>query len=291
MHSKISYSPHLSLICVLICGLMALTSLTGCGKHDAASRVSPDEAHAPANIQTKIMQENRKPDGTLAYTHEIQIEVSRAHLAAQLEIVKSACISDKEESCTILNINSSNDPYVPHGYISMRLAPSNVDGMVNLAGQHGKIASQSTSAEDLAPQLTDAAQRLSTLNSYRDKLNGLMTKREMPAIELVTIARELSDTQTQIESLSRTHAELKHRIDTDLLNITFAVPTEEYRDQQTPIKDSIHSFGEHFRSAISGVIDFFAYILPWIPVLLLGFFGIRKLWRFVKKKPLAQSSI
>lgn len=292
---------------------MSALLLTGCGNHGAGRRMSPDDPQAleetpalratatwgnqtapsspaAANIKTEIMQDKRKPDSTLAYTHEIQIEVSRDRLATQLDTIKNACINDKDASCTILNINSSNDEYVPSGYISMRLAPNKVDGMVNLAGQHGKIISQSTSAEDLAPQLTDTTQRLATLSSYRDKLNGFMTKRDMPAVELVTIARELSDTQTQIEAMSRTHAELKHRVDTDLLNIRFSVPAEEYSRRQTPIKDSIRSFGEHFRYAISGVIDFFAYVLPWIPVMLLILFGIRKLWRFFKKKPLTQPS-
>jgi hypothetical protein len=291
MKKAISFFQPLRPILMSICGTIALASVAGCGSHGTAHRtISAEAAPVPADIKAQITPERRSPDSTLAYTHEIQIEISRDHLSEQLDAVKNACINDTVDSCTILSINSSNDINIPSGYISMRLSPKRVDDMINLAGQHGKVASLSTSAEDLAPQMNDTANRLASLNSYRDRLNGFMTKRDMPATQLITIARELSDTQTQIDELSRTQAGLKHRIDTDLLNIRFSVPSTEYRQQQTPIADSLREFGDHFRIAIAGVIDFFAYVLPWIPVIFLVIFGIRKSWQFFKKKPAAQSS-
>jgi len=258
--------------------------LGGCSK--AAHRI----LQQPAPMLTSISPDERpnnksqNADSTLAYTHNLSIEVSREHLQAQLNAVRDACNAAADHACTILSISIEPASLMPSGNISVRLTPQGVDALVALAAHDAKIISNSTAAEDLAPELNDTAEKLQALTSYRDRLNGIMSKGNLNPDQLIAIARELSNTQTQIEQLTRDRSKLKQRVDTQLLTINFQVPTDDYSNQQTPVKDALNYFGQHFRDALAGIITFFAYVLPWIPVLLLSFFGIRKLWQLLKKK-------
>ncbi|HVY24231.1 MAG TPA: DUF4349 domain-containing protein [Steroidobacteraceae bacterium] len=272
-----------------ICLIIAL-SISACGQRAHRLAGQPGAAVLPSDIKTKIVMEQRKPDSTLAYTHDVSVEVAKDRLQSQLDAVRDACVSDKQAQCTILNVDSELASSLPSGSISMRLIPQKVATIVNVAATNGHVTSTHTSAEDLAPELDDTAQKLTSLNNYRDRLNSIMSKRDLNPDQLISVARELSNTQSEIDELMRSRSKLRQRIDTDLLTIRFTVPGEDYTATLTPVKDALSSFSYNFRSAVAAVISFTAYLLPWIPIIFLAFLGIRKSWRLLKKKSAAPST-
>jgi hypothetical protein len=67
-------------------------------------------------------------------------------------------------------------------------------------------------------------------------------------------------------------------VDTDVLTIRLSPPETAYRSQQTPIRDAFRIFGSNFREAVSQVITFIAFVIPWLVILLPALFLLRMFW-------------
>lgn len=215
---------------------------------------------------------------TLAYEHVIDIELSRALLLKRVEEIRAAC-REAAETCTLLDISVSSDERIPSAAIRMRIAPGGVDRLVDLTAAGGNIRSRTTHAEDLAEPIADTERQLSQLTTHRDRLAGLMKDKALTVDQLITTSRELSSVQTQLDQLGATRANLRRRVDTDLLTLNLTLPRREFRSEQTPVLDAMHSFGSEVRWALGQVVTFIANLLPWLIVLVPGLIAIRWFWR------------
>lgn len=215
----------------------------------------------------------------LAYEHSVAVEVTRELLNQRLEEIQTACRTDAASGCTLLDVSVSSHELVPSGSVRMRLAPAGVDSMIATAAKDGKITSRTTHAEDLAEPVADTERQLALLTTHRERLDELMKNRTLSVDQLITVSRELASVQTQIEQFSTTRANLRRRIDTELLTINLSVPSHEFYAQQSPVMDALRSFGSDAQRAFAGVIRFIAVILPWLIVLVPGTLALRWWWR------------
>jgi Domain of unknown function (DUF4349) len=264
--------------------LLSAVSLFGCQKEPAyglAGRTL-QVAGVAGTAQTTAIQPAQRSD-TLAYEHTVSVELDKETLPARLREVESACAADVKSGCTILEVAVRSDDEFPRGSIRMRLAPGGVDSLIELASKGGKIASRNTHAEDLAQPVADTERELALMTTHRDRLAEFMKSRELKVEQLITVSKELATVQAQIESLSTQRANLRRRIDTDLLTIDFSLPTVDYASRQTPVKDSLSLFGSNFREAVGQVIAFVAFLLPWLIVILPGLFLLRLFWRWITR--------
>lgn len=219
--------------------------------------------------------------GTLAYEHMVSIEFSKELLPTRLREIESACAADKKFDCTILEVSISSNEDIPSGNIRMRLAPGGVDPIIGLAGKDGKMAARNTRAEDLAQPVADTERELGLMTVHRDRLAEFMKSKELKVEQLITVSRELATVQAQIEALSTTHANLRRRIDTELLTISLSLPRQDYAAEQSPVLDAFRSFGTDFKQAIAQVIGFVAVLLPWLVIIVPGLILLRMLWRWI----------
>jgi hypothetical protein len=231
-----------------------------------------------ANIQSERRQDASNHN-TLAYEHHLQIEIDKALLAARIEAVKAACVADKETGCTLLEISNQNSEDVPQGSIKVRIAPAGVDTLAKLAGEGGRVAHRQTTAEDLAQPIADTERQLALLNLHRERLTEFMRRKDISVSDLITVSRELAGVQSQLDSFGSQHANLRRRVDTELLTITWTPPPETYRSAQSPVLDALKSFGANFKEAISQVITFLAYVLPWLLIAIPAVVLLRGAWR------------
>jgi hypothetical protein len=81
--------------------------------------------------------------------------------------------------------------------------------------------------------------------------------------------------------LSTQRANLRRRVDTELLTINLSLPSYSSAAEQSPILDAFRSFGSDFRLAVANVIRFLAVLVPWLVVIVPGLFFVRFLWRWV----------
>jgi hypothetical protein len=82
---------------------------------------------------------------------------------------------------------------------------------------------------------------------------------------------------------STQRANLRRRIDTDLLTINISLPMHDYAAEHSPVMDALKSFGSNFRQAIGQVIGFIAILVPWLVIIVPGIILMRLLWRWISR--------
>lgn len=261
--------------------LFAIT-LAGCDRHNVPRGVAGQYATVSAQ-KIAAPRESASPAKSLAYEHSVQIELPKDLLSARLAEARSACESRKDLACTVLDVSYGTEYEVPEGRLRMRLAPEGVDSVIEIAAKGGRITSRSTHGEDLATPIADTDRELSLLTTHRDRLGEFLKRKDLNVDQVINLSKEISSTQTQIDSLNTQKANLQRRIDTELLAISFSPPKGEYAAGQTPIMDAIRSFGENFKEAVAQVIRFVAALLPWLVILVPGLVLLRLFWRWMSR--------
>jgi hypothetical protein len=262
-------------------------SFAGCSSHeqaggsrgDAAVGLARAPAAAAAPVAATEAAFSKPRSETLAYEHYISVEVTKEVLPARMQEIQTACTSNKELACSILDYSVQNVEGVPNGTVRMRLAPSGVDPMIAIAAKGGEIASRNTHAEDLAEPIADTDRQLALLTTHRDRLAEFMKNRDIKVEQLIVVSKELASTQAQIDALSTQRSNLRRRVDTELLTINLSLPSHASAAQQSPILDAFRSFGAQFRQAVANVIRFLAVLVPWLIVIVPGLILLRFLWK------------
>lgn len=263
--------------------LLVMFILVGCSDstpNSAAGYAAPLEIMAAA----PAVQGGRRQADSLAYEHVLSIEMSRELLPTRLREIEAACNADQAANCTVLNVASSTNQDLPSGNIRMRLAPGGIEPIITLASKDGEVTSRNTSAEDLAEPVADTERQIALLTLHRDRLTEFMKNKDIKIEQLITVSKELATVQAQLDSSGTQRANLRRRIDTDLLTINLSLPRQDYTSEQTPVADALRSFGSDFREAVSMVIRFFAVLLPWLVVILPGLFLLRLFWQWIGRK-------
>lgn len=266
---------------IVTCGLVLLSGCSNKGEPGMS-------ASAPAEMRTREAlappAQGGRQIGTLAYEHSISIETTREALPTRLREIEAACNADRASNCTVLNVSLQSNQDYPSGNIQMRLAPGGVEPIVTLASRDGEVTSRNTRAEDLAEPVADTDRQIALLTLHRDRLTEFMKSKDIKIEQLITVSKELATVQSQLDALGTQRANLRRRIDTDLLTIELALPRQAYISNQTPVKDALRAFGSDFRAAVAMVISFFAVLLPWLVVILPGIFLLRLFWQWIGRK-------
>ncbi|MGO9802134.1 MAG: DUF4349 domain-containing protein [Steroidobacteraceae bacterium] len=261
---------------------LALCALAfaGCGRgvNDSAAV----EARFADRPMAASVQEERKhrEAGTLAYEHSVSVQLAPDLIAARMKELQAAC-ARKDSECTLLDVSLHAERSVPSGSVRLRVAPQAVDPLIEVAAKGGEIVARSTHAEDLAEPVADTERQLAMLTAQRARLDEFARSKELKVEQLIAVSKELASVQTQIDELGTQRANLRRRIDTELLSIELSPPFAAYRGEQTPVRDALHSFGSDFLRAIAQVIGFLALLLPWLVVGVPGVILVRMFWRVV----------
>ena len=258
---------------VIVTGV--LVALGGCQKKEASSAVSFAAQEASGSSPTNEARD------TLAYEHSVSVELDKETLPERLLEIEAACKADPASSCTIIESSLRWRERLPNASIRMRLAPRGVEGLITLANRDGKVVERTTNAEDLAQPVADTQRNLALLGVHRDRLADIMKRKDLPIDQLITVSKELATVQSQIESASSTHANLRRRIDTDLLTIGLSPPMAEIFSETTPVSDALRASGANFREALAMVIGFVCALVPWLFVVLPGLVLMRMFWRWI----------
>jgi hypothetical protein len=273
--------PRIVLKFLLVTYLCALP-LVGCARKEIGARVAAPYMQAAA-LRSEVAEEPLKRAKSLAYEHTVSVELPKESVSPRLGEVRTTCESRKQFACTVLDVSFGTDSGVPTGHIRVRLAPTAVDPVIEVAAKDGRITSRSTHGEDLAEPISDTERELSLLSTHRDRLNEFLKRKDLRVDQVISLSKEVSSTQTQIDALNTQRANLQRRVDTELLTIEFSAPKEAYFAEQSPIRDAIRSFGVNFREAVAQVITFTAALIPWLVIIIPGLVLLRLFWRWITR--------
>jgi hypothetical protein len=205
---------------------------TGMGRMVATAPMSTEiqsagaapEPMAVGQMAGPPMAEGLQPDaaGFLAYTHDRNLvtEAPDSRVAALEKLCREMA------GCSVLTVRVDGSR---SGYFEARLPKPGVtrlDDYLSSIAENGEIDRQ-TSAEDLSDQMVDVKQRIALLTTHRDRLQALYQRSDARLEDLITISRELADTQTRLERAQGEFGRLESRIDRDIYRAQLRAPVTE----------------------------------------------------------------
>lgn len=272
---------------VWICGALLLV-LTACKETPTTPASTPGDGQraSAGDASGTAAAQNAK----LAYRHDLQLEMPAASVKPRYDRSLERCLQDVHLGCVVLktSFDSVQQPgrQYPYAMLTVRLThdavkPFETDLMTPLPGEtvgDAVLLSRSTVAEDLAGKVADVERRQAQLVDYRDRLTLLAQRQDVKVEDLIKIESELSNTQTQLEAISAQKGALNQRIDTETLSVAFGskvAPSSSF----DPIVQSLRHGGRVLSQSTGVAISFLIATLPWLPILALGLFLARWIFR------------
>lgn len=247
------------------CWLILLLLAAGC-ERDAPYSVTSIEAMSLESPGTE----------TLAIGHELMVELEDDDIGKAHQSVLNACKTNTADPCTVL------ESTVRHGDISdaslhMRVSPKAVEPLIALASGFGEVTRRTTNAEDLAKPILDTGKRLAMLEAYLEDLTRLRQQSRQDVEALIRVAAEIAKTQSELDAARAEQAQLRQRVDLQILEIRFY--SERAGSFGATIGEAMSEFGTNIGSGIAQAVVGFAYLLPWLVILIPLLFLLRRLWR------------
>ena len=250
--------------------------LIGCSDSDDARTTYPLTLSAQSLQMDLVPDEAGGSRQYLERKHAVAIDVPEQQIELAFQAVIAACNNDQTLQCTLLDSELTKAKETTAS-ISARLNPSAVEPLIALAATHGTIESHSTHTNDLAKPIIDAEQRLSMLEGYMGDLLRLRQQSRSDVDALIKVTAEIAKTQSELESLKGEQVHLRQRVDFQVVNLHFF--SDRTQSLATPIKRALHEFWRDFMSGIAQAITGFAYLVPWLFILVPLAFLFRYLWR------------
>ena len=224
------------------------------------------------------MQDNPSAvDRRLAITHRFTLRVP----SAETEAIQHKHLAECTRlGCTILStsIDRSNEGRI-NARATVRIKPESYDAFAALlAAPPANVTTHSQSAEDLAQPIFDVEKRLEAKTVLRDRLTAMLRDQSVKtAADLITIEKELSQAQGEIETIVAQRDGLRARTDTVRIEIFYAGAAGQIGGVDlTPIAQAISGIGQTLVGSVSWLISTLAAIVPWLPVIAFTWWASRR---------------
>jgi hypothetical protein len=228
------------------------------------------------------------------YDHNLSVSMASDFIRARFERARDKCQNDPALKCKITSASfrllGAPDAPLPVANLSVALphesvAPFEQALMEPLPDENKSdvvIKARTTNAQNVTNQVKDLDSRYAQLTSYRDRMMELSKRGGAKTDDLIKIEGEISRTQAEIEGIEGQRRDLAERIAKENLSISFE-PQSTASDALQPVRDVWQNSLRVLGGSAAAVLALMVGILPWIPVLLLGFFGLRWFWRRVTR--------
>lgn len=250
---------------------LLLGTVAGCSSKDESTKL----AQSPSRGASQDSASRH-----FAYQHSILIDTEERKVTAIHEAGIAACREASIDLCTVLESHISTGR-APSASLTFRAKQSGIPKLIAALGKLAEITDRSTSAEDLAGPIDDAARKLAMLNDYRTKLEALRERASSDVDALIKVNRELAQVQSELEATTGKHAHLMQRVETEILNVSIRSTLNQ--SFWRPIALALSDFGTNLSQGMSIAVTGVAYLIPWAFVLGLTTWVVRKLWRRRKR--------
>jgi uncharacterized protein DUF4349 len=238
-----------------------------------------DTSQTSASFGPTLSQESA-PNRRIAVAHRFSLRLPSVELEAVQQRHLDECI---KLGCTVLNtsIDRSNQ-MLYRGSASVRLPPAAYETFAKvLAAPPATVFSHAQSAEDLTLPVMDAEKRLEVKSALRDRLAAMLRDPgPKSAADLASIEKEIAQIQTEIESIVAQRDALRARTDTLRIDISYVGTTAQVRGfDLSPIHNAVRDIGRTLIASVGYLIWFLAALVPWIPVIAVVWWAIRRIRR------------
>jgi hypothetical protein len=280
------------LIYAVLLGLM----LCACGKKEsplgresfapklavaAADKQLAETAPAPAADEGAAPQAQAQVARHVEPHHDIVIEVPADKLEAVWRTRLEAC---RLPACEVVSATVENQrDDAGSAALSLRIVPAQAGKLLETLEGLGRVTRHEMSQTDRTNEVVDYQARLANQKALRDRLRALVAGRVDKVHDLLEVERELARVQGEIDSLEgQIRATLAV---TDKINfeISFHAPVSiAHPGTWSPVRHAWSEAGSTFAGSIAVLLYVVAGGLPWLAVLWLVIWGLRRLWRWRK---------
>jgi len=295
-------------VTVLLCTL----SLAACGQDEqqasAPSTGMATDAAAPVVAEATVDQTRNfqfsagtkdvgggaaQSGESYVYDHNMTVSMASDFIRLRFERARNKCLNDTTLNCKVMSASfqllGAPDAPLPVANLSVALPHDSVEvfersltePLPNENAGDVVVKARSTAAQNVTNQVKDLDSRLAQLKNYRDRMMEL-SKRGGKTEDLIKVESEISQTQASIEQIDGQKRDLAERIAKENLSISFEAQST-VSDAMQPVRDVWQNSLRVLAASGAAVLALFVGIIPWIPVFLLGFFGLRWFWRRVTK--------
>jgi hypothetical protein len=267
--------PHSVLICVFL--LSGCTSQVPNASSRGSALPSPDAPEPPGNAGAEARR-------FTAMHHELLVEAAESELPKAWKSIEDFCRANR---CDIVasSIRQKTSDSPPSATLSLRIVPDQVNRLMERIEAVGKIVERKTESLDKTAAVIDVEAKLKNLTELRDRLRKMLGTANASVKEIVEVEQELCKTQSELDALQATRKALANETEKVSVNISFCA-SKSIAETGTfaPVVTAWYSLGRVFADNVAAAVVFAVGAIPWLVLLIPGFWLLIRLWRMLRGK-------
>ncbi len=256
----------------------------------AMDSASPNFARSPAPLaqmakrsvkaSNMVLDRSKFEGRRIAENHNMQIQTAREGFQQRYQRDMAQCI---QLGCEVTGSQIQSTGY---GYLNARIAPENLGQYLDfLSKGPGEVKSHQVSATDKTSQYVDTGSKLKNQTALRDRLLKLLDSYKAKKIQdILSVERELTRVQSQIDSLTGQMRALEKVTSKATVNVNYTIPPKGIEIEYHDISNSLRYAWNGFLQSVSDVISFILRAVPWVPIWFAGGWLVVKIFRFAFRK-------
>jgi hypothetical protein len=205
-------------------------------------------------------------------TPESQLQKSWESAVAYCSTIKCEVVSS---SITMRTAGST-----PTGTISFRVAPEDLQKLLAQFDKLGKVAQHTTEREDKTTAVVDNEAKIKNLTAFRDNLRAMLAKPSAKVSDLVEIQKQLTDTQSELDSETAQRKLLTNETEKIAVQITFRVESaRSRRGAFSQIWDALLESGSILGDSTASLITTIVAVIPWLILIVPTIWLLSKVWK------------
>lgn len=273
--------------------LLLILAVAGCSdrayKMAEMPATSPDANASPvANLAKPEAQADGEARRYIASAHELELTAPAATLHEHFSAIQAECL---KLGCEILDSKQFiESPYQPaSASMVARVPPKAFNTFLSSTKTHGKLLSHHSASEDKTAEVIDVEARIKNLEALRARITELLAKRTGDLKETLEAERQLTETQSQLDSINGQRRMLAKQ--TDMVRVTINLVTQTLAAENSfaaPVSEALKDSGLVFMSSLGMLITLVIGGMPWLVLLVVLFYGVRRLRRKLKRRAAAR---
>jgi len=276
----------------LACVAVMAALLTGCDEdRGSATAPHPKKEHlleAPAAFDGAPVGDTQQQ---IAYTYSYSFELPMRQVLPFSEQHRTLCEEAGPSQCRIDRATRQDFGQQMNVWIELRATPEWLAGFrarlaTDVSGAKGRIVDFTMESQDLSQNVVDTQAHLRAQTTLPDRLQELLAARTGKVGELLEIERELTRVQGELDSAQARLAHLRTQVAMSQVRLSYGTDYRERVWLGKSASEYLNDLWRTVRDSFLIMIKVTVAILPWLPLLGLLVWGLRRLWAARKKAKL-----
>jgi len=165
----------------------------------------------------------------------------------------------------------------------LRVAPEDLNKLLAQIQKLGTVAQHTTEREDKTTEVVDTEAKIKNLTSFRDNLRAMLAKPSAKVSDLVEIQKQLTETQSELDSESAHRKILANETEKIAVEISFHVErTVANTSGLSLIRNALRESGTVLADSTASLITTVVAIIPWLVLILPALWLLAKAWKRLK---------